>query len=192
MSLSTFVSTLTPRAVRRTLPVVALCWLMTGSAAFAQGRKTMPPGPRPLPVNVGVYLIDFEEIDELTLTETIVGYLMLSWQDPRLAKGLAPELDRASVSLDDIWNPDVEIINQHTPRSISNWVITIHDDGTVVYEERFTAELSSDFDLRRFPFDRQHLHLKLESFRYDDSEVRFASDQLRPVRSRPPVRSGSS
>ena len=175
MSLSAFVSTLARSASIRALPVVALFGLMTGPAAFAESLKTMPPGPRPLPVKIGVYLIDFEKIDELTLTQTIVGYMMLTWQDPRLAKGLAPELDRASVSLDDIWNPDVEIINQHVPRSIANWVITIQDDGTVVYEERFTAELSSDFDLRRFPFDRQRLHLKIESFRHDDSEMTFVT-----------------
>ena len=175
MSLSTFVSTLTRSVSLRTLLVVALFCLLTGSAAFAQSLKTMPPGPRPLPIKIGVYLIDFEKIDELTLTETIDGYLMLTWQDPRLVKGLAPELDRSSVSLDDIWNPDVEIINQHTPRSISNWVITVQDDGTVIYEERFTAELSSDFDLRRFPFDRQQLHLKIESFRYDHSEMKFVT-----------------
>ena len=86
----------------------------------------------------------------------------------RLAKGLAPELDRSAVSLDDIWNPDVEVINQHTPRSIANWVITIDDEGTVVYEERFTAELSSDFDLRRFPFDSQRVRMVVESFRYEE------------------------
>jgi hypothetical protein len=175
MFISTLARTSTRSASCRALPVVALLWLMTASTASAESLKSMPPGPRPLPVNIGVYLIDFEKIDELTLTQTIVGYLMLTWKDPRLAKGLAPELDRSSVSLDDVWNPDVEIINQHTPRSISNWVITIQDDGTVVYEERFTAELSSDFDLRRFPFDRQHLHLKIESFRFDDSEVKFVT-----------------
>ena len=135
----------------------------------------MPPGPRPIPVSIGVYLIDFEKIDELTLTQTIVGYLMLSWHDPRLAKGLAPELDRSAVSLDDIWNPDVEVINQHTPRSIANWVITINDEGTVVYEERFTAELSSDFDLRRFPFDSQRLRMVVESFRYEETDMKFIS-----------------
>ena len=146
-----------------------------GSTAFAESLKALPPGARPLPVKIGVYLIDFEKIDELTLTQTIVGYLTLAWQDPPLAKGLAPELDRSSVTLDDIWHPNVEIVNQHTPRSIANWSVAIDDDGTVVYEERFTAELSSDFDLRRFPFDNQQLRMAIESFRYDDSTVRFTS-----------------
>ena len=159
-----------------------LLWLMAGSTAFAESLKEMPPGPRPLPVKIGVYLIDFEKIDELTLTQTIVGYMMLTWQDPRLAKGLAPELDRSSVTLDTIWNPDVEIINQHTPRSISNWSITIDDEGTVTYEERFTAELSSDFDLRRFPFDSQRLRMAIESFRYEETAMKFTTRAMTTLR----------
>ena len=170
-------------ARRATLSVAALLWLVAGSTAFAESLKALPPGARPLPVKIAVYLIDFEKIDELTLTQTIVGYLTLTWQDPRLANGLAPELDRSSVTLDDIWHPNVEIINQHAPRSIANWSIEIDDAGNVVYEERFTAELSSDFDLRRFPFDNQQLQMAIESFRYDDSTVRFTSRAVSRLRS---------
>ena len=156
---------------------------MAGSTAFAESLKALPPGARPLAVKISVYLIDFEKIDESTLTQTIVGYLTLTWQDPRLAKELAPELDRSSVTLDDVWHPNVEIINQHGPRSIANWSITIDDDGTVLYQERFTAELSSDFDLKRFPFDNQELRMAIESFRYDDSTVRFTSRGMTTLRS---------
>ena len=112
---------------------------------MADGLKEMPPGPRPLPVKIGVYLIDFEKIDELTLTQTIVGYLMLTWHDPRLAKGLAPELDRSAVTLDTIWNPDVEVINQHTPRSISNWRSRSWTRGPFTYDD--TRRHSIVFDL---------------------------------------------
>ena len=63
MALSVSAASLTRRGVgRHTVLVVALLWLMAGSTAFADGLKEMPPGPRPLPVKIGVYLIDFEKI----------------------------------------------------------------------------------------------------------------------------------
>lgn len=136
-----------------------------------------------MPVTVGAYLIDFQRIDESTLAHTIVAYLTLQWHDPRLAKGQGSDIDPRSATLDQIWHPDVELTNQHSPREIANSQLTVADDGTVTYEERFKSELSTNFDLRRFPFDRQRLILSIESFRFTDADVRLIARNTRELKS---------
>lgn len=165
-----------------TAAIVFVCAL-AGPARAAESLKSMPPGPKPFPVTVGTYLIDFDKIDEQTLTHTIVGYLTLEWKDPRLAKGLAPDLDRDAVTLEQIWSPNIEFTNQHTPRETANSQVSIADDGTVKYEERFKAELATDFDLVRFPFDQQMLLVQIESFQYDASQVVLIERTMRELKS---------
>jgi hypothetical protein len=166
---------------RSTLLAAAL--LLSVSAADAQGLKTLPPGERPVKVSIGSYLIDFQEIDENTLSHTMTGYLTLQWRDPRLAKGASKDFDAEKVALDQIWSPNIEITNEHEPRSTSNTDIKVTDDGVVTYEERFKAKLSTDFDLRRFPLDSQRLFLGIESFRYDKHDVVFVPQQGKALQS---------
>jgi hypothetical protein len=156
---------------RLILITAALCAL--AFRAEAQGPlRALPPGPRPVPVTIGAYLIDFEKIDESTLTHTLDAYLTLQWRDTRLTKEkLPPEIDRMAVTLDQIWSPNIEFMNQHAPREVTNSHLTIDDTGMVTYEERFQAQLSTDFYLQRFPFDRQMLLMQIESFRHDATEV---------------------
>ncbi len=126
---------------------------------------SLPPGPRPLPVTIGAYLIDLERIEEATGTYALAGYLDLEWRDPRLSREVFPNLNRTHISLQDIWWPNIEFFNQHEPRNIANLQLGVRDDGTVVYEERFRVRLGSELNFRRFPFDRQDLLLQIESFR---------------------------
>jgi len=170
-------------ACRPAVCAVFMCLVSAAVSAAPASLKTLPPGPRPIPVTVGTYLIDFEKIDESTLTHKISAYLTLVWRDPRLAKGQGADLDPMTVTLDQIWHPNIEITNQHTPREIANAMLTLDDDGTVTYEERFKAELATDFDLKRFPFDRQMLLLQIESFRFTAADVKFLARDMRQLKS---------
>ena len=173
-----------PNSASRPALCAVLLWLVSAAAYAAPASlKTLPPGPRPLQVTVGTYLIDFEKIDETTLTHTISAYLTVQWRDPRLAKGQGSDIDPMSVTLDQIWNPNIEITNQHTPREIANSMLTLDDDGTITYYERFKGELATDFDLKRFPFDRQMLLLQIESFRFTLADVKFVARDMRQLKS---------
>ena len=96
---------------------------------------------------------------------------------PAARKDQGADIDEMSVTLDQIWHPNIEVTNQHAPREIANAMLTVDDDGMVTYEERFKAELSTDFDLQRFPFDRQRLLLR-------DRVVPFHADRRQPGRAR--------
>jgi len=53
--------------------------------------------------------------------------------------------------------PRVEIVNAATPRNVYDTALSVSPDGTVTYYERFRTAISSQFELRRFPFDQQAL-----------------------------------
>jgi hypothetical protein len=40
-------------------------------------------------------------------------------------------------------------------------------DGTIDFQERFSAELEANYDLHQFPFDSQILEIEIESFAWD-------------------------
>ena len=63
----------------------------------------------------------------------------------------------------------------------------------VTYEERFTAELSSGIDLRRFPFDSQRLRMAIESFRDQETDMKFTTRAMTTLRNPSAVlRTGAS
>jgi len=147
------------------------CMLLADGSVSAQSLKTFPPGTQPLNASVGVYLIDLVKIDEATLSFTLSGYLNVEWRDARLGRELPPQLDRDALALDQVWNPNIELMNEYNARVVNNSRLTADAEGLVRYEERFEAQLSTELDLRRFPFDRQTLLMSIESFRYGSDEL---------------------
>lgn len=147
------------------------CALVAGGGVSAQSLTTSPPGTPPLDVSVGVYLIDLVKIDEATLSFTLSGYLTLEWRDARLGRDRPPHLDRGALAIDQVWNPNIELMNEYDARVVNNSRLTADAEGLVTYEERFEAQLGTEFDLRKFPFDRQTLLMSVESFRYGSDEL---------------------
>ena len=58
----------------------------------------------------------------------------------------------------------MDMVNAVAPRDKRYQSLTVSPDGTVHYAERFHADLSSRFMLRRFPFDTQSLTIHLSPF----------------------------
>ncbi len=143
-------------------------------------KTVLPPNEgKPIPVAVGVYIINFAGIDEPKETYQIVGYLTAKWQDKRLAfnaKKLGL-LEKVYNDKDQVWHPDIEIFNQVGARNSSRIQIKITPSGNVSYIESFDATVSSDLQLRRFPFDSQNLRLIIDSFQYHNKEVLFFPDK---------------
>jgi hypothetical protein len=65
------------------------------------------------------------------------------------------------------WKPVLEFANEDKPTDFRLVDFNVEPDGTVVYTQTFNATLSTDLDLRRFPFDSQVLPLVVQA-RGDD------------------------
>jgi hypothetical protein len=88
----------------RVAAVVTALALVSCTKGWAQNLKSLPPDNH-IEVSVGAYLIDFVGVDEENLIYTLDGYLTLERKDPRLSLQAAPALDRAGVTLGQIWSP---------------------------------------------------------------------------------------
>ena len=141
----------------------------------------------PLPANQGPLDVDVrlhvDEIPMIASTEdnyTLAGFLDVSWCDPRLATSLDPKENRrvltnggASDFLDGIWNPQITFINEEGEASGDDLTLTIDRDGRAELQRRMQVTLASNFDVRRFPFDRQLLEGDIASFSWDNKVVRL-------------------
>jgi hypothetical protein len=142
---------------------------------------TTPP-QQPTTVKIGMYLIGITAISEpseMFPTFTASMFMDLQWQDQRLAfdasevgtnrKVLVEQ--EAQLELERIWHPDIIVENQETSRETEDIELIIYADGTVEYEERFSAIVNAEFDLIKFPFDAQKLTVDFQSLAWDNRFV---------------------
>lgn len=142
--------------------------------------KTPQNQKKPVEVSVGIYITNFANIDQTNETFDLVGYLLATWKDERLAfNPKEAGEDTKSYSLQEIWHPLIEMVNAKDFSNKNNTDITVQPDGTVYYQENFKVTLSSTLDFKKFPLDSQQLQVLIESFKYDANQVIFVPDKRR-------------
>jgi len=129
---------------------------------------TVPPPPvggGPIPVKVGMYILNLVQLDEVHQSFTCTGYLTETWNDPRLAFAPRPgESSRRYYPKSAIWFPLLQFDNSAGPRTLSSYLLSGGPDGTLTYTEKFAAQLSTNMQLRSFPFDSQDLEIVVHPF----------------------------
>src|ERR1700693_1636591 len=146
-------------------------------------RQHPTGGKTPVEVSVGLYVTNLVAIDETRESFEVGGYLIGSWQDPRLALPAAQNPDNAGQSaprtyrIEDLWTPAVEAANSISHKT-NSYTLEADRNGTVTYVERFDAVLSNDYALRKFPFDTQTLKFEFQPFLSAASGFQFASQAL--------------
>lgn len=141
-------------------------------------RQHPTNGTTPVNVAVGLYVTNFVGIDETRESFEVGGYLTAKWLDPRLALPADSDAPATrSFQLDKLWTPSIESANSISHKTGQS-LLTADRNGLVTYVERFNANLSNDFDLRKFPFDSQDLRFQFHPFISAASEIRFAPEPL--------------
>jgi hypothetical protein len=155
---------------------------------------TPPSADDPTAVEIQLQITELGEIDALKSTFHFQGYADFRWCDPRSA--FDAEAEGSDVQRHfgisrgyPIWNIDLSIANGVGAVEVTRRLIEVHSDGNIRVSGYFNSEVSAPFDLRLFPFDRQTLEIKLESFTYNeqklvlvtnDDHVSFAPDLFLP------------
>jgi hypothetical protein len=152
-------------AVRLIAPWLALVGLAGGSWAqppttpreWPKGTQRIPPNPKaPTEVKLGFYVLNLGKIDQLNETMDLVGLVTTSWTDPRLAFDPTVFGERvARPAPDQIWMPELTILNAATLHRKTPIQLSVRPDGKVKSIELIGMTVSTDYALRRFPFDRQ-------------------------------------
>lgn len=119
----------------------------------------------PTKVLVSFYIIDIADIDNKTQSFTIDIFIRLKWKDTRLPA------TTGTLPLNSVWNPNVQIFNLRDVETRFEEKVSVHNDGTIQYNQRYYATLSSPLDFKEFPFDKQTLPISLMAFGFSPEEV---------------------
>lgn len=107
---------------------------------------------------VHLELLDLLSISSVEQSFTASLYFELSWLDPSLRHEGPGSLQ---MSLDDIWNPKVQLLNQQSVQYTFAPLAEVYPDGTVVHRQRVFGTFTQPLDLGKFPFDRQKIKIVL-------------------------------
>jgi hypothetical protein len=178
------------KPVIHTVLVIFIFGLLNISHAFGSQEDTTTkfqrfagisrPDPEGVPtkVNVGIVYLDVTKIDDVNQTFTADFYFIYRWSDPRLdISGEANAPDIRMFEPDEIWTPQLVILNQRNLKDYYDDVFRVDASGNVQYIQRFYGELSSPLDLKDFCFDQQMLPVQVASVRYTPDELRLDSNE---------------
>jgi hypothetical protein len=133
-------------------------------------------GP-PTEVNIGIYLLDIYDIDDVNQAFSVDLLFYVRWHDPRLA---LPENERAGwnrrIPLEEIWTPRLLVVNDRGLTPQLPLVAEIDDLGNVYARQRAYGKLSANLLFEDFPFDAQHLPIRIVSHGYSPRDLRFSLD----------------
>lgn len=128
----------------------------------------------PTQIEIGLFIMDVDEIDDVKQRFSIDLFLGARWFDPRLA---LPESERQGqkrfMSLDDIWTPRVLFLNNRGLELHLREGAEVDDQGTVTVMNRVAGQLSADLEFREFPFDVQTLAIDMVSYEYTTDQLNF-------------------
>jgi hypothetical protein len=126
-------------------------------------------------VTIGVFLVDIDEIDDVSQRFNVDVFVNIAWLDPRLALPEEEQADQIRLfPMSSVWNPRGMIVNDRGLDPKLPLVVNVDAMGNVVYRQRFSGELAVDLDLKDFPFDTQQLPIDVISYQYNPDEVRFS------------------
>ena len=165
------------------LPLIYILLIATPVNAQENTLQLIPPDTtKPTEVKIDLYIIDILEIDEKMDTYEVDGFLSAEWIDPRQSfdptefgyqwKIYREEMTEPLLE-NEIWWPDLFILNSKGKREITASMLYISPNGTIHYEEKFKATIKQNFQLENFPFDSHKLTLTISSYSYTDYEVTF-------------------
>ncbi|MBW1753970.1 MAG: hypothetical protein JRJ46_12940, partial [Deltaproteobacteria bacterium] len=169
-----FSSSVVPRLINIYLGIVAwLAFIMVAGTSMASdlGRPHEEKGATR--VHVAIFILDVDEVNNVSQTFDANIYFELHWQDSRLAHH-GP--NKTSRPLNDVWNPRIKFVNQQKIWPTFSEIVEIFPDGEIVYKQRVWGTFSQPLELKNFPFDRQTFTIQLASVGYSPQEIELVND----------------
>ena len=156
------------------------------STAFVLGP---PKDDGPVVVRASFEFHDIDEISEEKETFEFTGVLTLRWHDERQAfdpavVGAGEKIYQGDYQFNELspsWFPQVVLVNSSDSFEQQGVVLRVLPDGTQTLKVKLTAVAKTEFNLRRYPFDKQRLEAVFEVLGFDDSEVVLEVDSQAPV-----------
>jgi Neurotransmitter-gated ion-channel ligand binding domain/Neurotransmitter-gated ion-channel transmembrane region len=155
--------------------VVLLCAVGTAIGFAGSARSiasaAVPTESNPALVRVGLQIHNLAGVDEVKERWEVAGTIITSWRDPSLTYRPHNPGDRDRDVAKSTWRPVLVFRNEVEQSRFSNPDIYVEPNGTVTYTQDFNAVLSTELDLRRFPFDSESLPIVVEPAGEDAERV---------------------
>ena len=143
-----------------------------------------PEEVRPVVVQVSFKFHDINEINDEMETFNFSGVLMLKWHDPRqafdpVAEGVNEKVFQGGYQFNELaagWYPQVVLVNESGMYQKSGTILRVQPDGTSTLIETLNATAKSEYNMRRYPLDRQRLEVIFEVLGFDRDEVVFQTE----------------
>ena len=147
--------------------VVSLLFLPAPAEAISRPGKA---DGLPTEVSIKAILVDLDEVNGADQSFVANFYLEARWQDNRLAH---QEQDSVIRSLNEIWHPRLQFLNQQKIWQTLPEEVAITHGGEVLYRQRVWGSFSQPLELQNFPLDRQDFKIILVASSYTPDEVTF-------------------
>ena len=159
------------------LHLFVAAWLSMLLVAFgaipSESAEVSRPTTGPVKVYVTIFIIDVDEINSASQNFDANVYIQYRWRDQRLAHKGSKSIVRP---LDEIWNPEIQIVNQQKLWLTFPDIVKIAPDGEVLYHQRAWGSFSQPLKLHDFPFDQQVFYIQLAAVDYTQGEVELLLD----------------
>lgn len=130
----------------------------------------------PTEVQVGIFVIDVDEVNSADQNFSASVYYIAQWQNPLLEHpGPGPKI----ASLTEVWNPRLTIVGQQMAWKSYPDAVEIKPDGTVTLRQKLWGRFSQPLKLQDFPFDRQVLSLHLAAAGMSEDDVKMTPYQFK-------------
>lgn len=159
--------------------LVASSWFIALALVPWSASSAADKGPdpsTPLPVQVRLRVDNLVSIDEQRETWQVTGELTERWRESKFAYVQRGPKDRRRDLPASTWRPELRFVNEAAPASLVTIDLYARPNGRVVAVQRFNVTLSTQLDLRRFPFDEQRLPIVIEPRGHDADRVLLSAD----------------
>jgi len=149
--------------------------VMSGTRSSLTGFTRPNAGGKREEVEVGVLVKEIFDIDFKSQTFAADVVITQIWTDKRAIKLLPQGVESQGFGYEHakekLWLPSVKITNAVQGMDTISSTITVLQDGTAYQVDRVRCSLNSHFKSLAFPFDNQHLKVRLASTTLMNSEL---------------------
>jgi hypothetical protein len=124
-------------------------------------------------VEMGLGVQTLESFNQMEESLALNIWLRSNWVDENLAWYNSSNVSFLSINPDDIWTPDIELLNAASKPEIYTLKggLNLYNDGGIMYSKPGIFKYSCSLDLKKFPFDDQKCTMKFGNWIYNNSFV---------------------
>lgn len=132
----------------------------------------------PVRVQVQLKLNHIFNVDAKSSSCQVDLFIRQTWLDPRLSWNLS-QFDRTlRVPVANLWIPDLGFPGAIKCEPTRDESIVVFYSGDVLYSQHVQCQFAQSYALQDFPFDRNRLNFRLQSFIYNHAQLELSSGTL--------------